>query len=79
MFKTRTRNKKILKKFNQLRKDWFTISSHVYTIEETYNGHFEDMCEFDYNDWKESLVLRNKLDDRMDYMINKYGLSEYVG
>jgi hypothetical protein len=79
MFKTRTRNKRILKKFKNLRKEWFAVSSHIYSLEAEYNGHFEDMCEFDYNEWKESVALRDRLDARMDYMINKYGLSEYCG
>lgn len=75
----KTRNKRILKKFKDLRKKWFVVSSHVYSVEDEYGGHFEDMCEFDYIEWKESVALRNKLDDRMEYMINKYGLSEYCG
>lgn len=49
----KTRNKRILKKFKDLRKKWFVVSSHVYSVEDEYGGHFEDMCEFDYIEWKE--------------------------
>ncbi len=72
MFKTKTRNKRIIRKYKRILQQRFRLESHAYCITETYGD--EPMCGFDAEEYGCTSDSISALNDRIERMERKYGL-----